>query len=319
LAAVTTTHRITTLLAILIALAPAAFAATERGVMVRVAQIFIAPDPTSAKIATIDRGREVAVLEKSRDWIHVLATLAENRETEESRDVSGWMLDKGVVRAGTPDGDRILFGEAVSSEAEASRRGGRRGAAQDALRLYARTAEYFPQSPMAGEAAYRAADIVWQLEKSQLAARPSSHLRDPHDRFGIEEDAMKKIIKKYPGTKWADLAAFRLIDNKLCGDWMAESKCPEKESELYEKYVQEHPQSPVAAEALYNAAWRQAALIEIYKTEGKSGKSPEAQSKTTAIAQHIISTYPQSDWAARAQTLLYMVQQGIPTFGNALQ
>ena len=313
----TVINRFTTLFAIVL-FACAAFAA-ERGVMVRVAQIFLSPDPSSAKIATIDRGREVAVLEKSRDWIHVLATLNENRETEESRDVSGWMLDKGVVRAGTPEGDKILFGEAVSSEAEASRRGGRRGAAQDALRLYARTAEYFPQSPLAGEAAYRAADITWQLEKSQLAARPSSRLRDPHDRFGIEEDAMKKVIKKYPGTKWADLAAFRLIDNKLCGDWMAESKCPEKESELYEKYVQEHPQSPVAAEALYDAAWRQAALIEIYKTEGKAGKSPEAQSRTTALAQRIISTYPQSDWAARAQTLLYMVQQGIPTFGNALQ
>ena len=48
----------------------------ERGVMVRVAQIYLSPDASSPKIATIDRGREVAVLEKSRDWIHVLATLS---------------------------------------------------------------------------------------------------------------------------------------------------------------------------------------------------------------------------------------------------
>jgi len=30
---------------------------------------------------------------------------------------------------------------------------------------------------------------------------------------------MKLVIKKFSGSKWADLAAFHLIDNKLCGDW----------------------------------------------------------------------------------------------------
>ena len=41
---------------------------------------------------------------------------------------------------------------------------------------------------------------------------------------------MKQVMKKYPGTKWADLAAYHLIDNKLCGDWEALATCPEKET-----------------------------------------------------------------------------------------
>ena len=78
---------------------------------------------------------------------------------------------------------------------------------------------------------------------------------------------MKKVIKKFPGTKWADLAAYRLLDNKTCGEWAAEAKCPEMEATLYMKYVDEHPQSPKTPEALYKAAWRYSALIVIYKSQ----------------------------------------------------
>ena len=104
-------------------------------------------------------------------------------------------------------------------------------------------------------------------------------------REGMEEQYMKEVIKKFPGSKWADLAAFHLIDNKLCGDWQGSSKCPVKEAEIYEKYVYEHPQSPAAAEALYDAAWRWSALIEIYKTEEEPKKSDEARAKAVALAQ----------------------------------
>ena len=84
---------------------------------------------------------------------------------------------------------------------------------------------------------------------------------------------MKQVMKKFPDTKWAQLAAFHLLDNKLCGDWQGSSKCPDKEADIYEKYVKEHPESPAAPEALYNAASRRAALIEIYKTEEQPKKS----------------------------------------------
>lgn len=306
------------LIATLLLAAPLSFAAPERGVMVRVAQIYISPDANSAKIAIIDRGREVAVIEKSRDWVHVLATLSEPTETSEGRDVSGWILDKGVVRASTPNGDKVLFGEAVASEQEAGRRGGRKGADKDALRLYYRAAEYFPQSPVAGEALYRAADIRWQIDRADMFGRPSG--RNPRDRlYGIDEDLMKQVIKKFPHSKWADLAAYHLLDNKLCGDWQGESKCPEREAEVYEKYADEHPQSPVAAEALYNAAYRRSALIELYKNEGKSKNIGDAKAKAIALAQRAIANFPQSDWANRAQTLLYKLEQGIPTYGTAVE
>jgi hypothetical protein len=289
-----------------------AWADVVRGVPIRVASIYLSPDSASNKLAEIDRGREVVVLETSRDWLHVEAALTEEKT------ITGWMLDKGIVRASTPNGDKILFGEAVDSEDQASQRHGRRGAAQDAMRLYYRTAEYFPHSPLAGEAMYRSADIRWQIEKSDVMSRPSAKEKDAYLREGMDEEFMKEVMKKFPGTKWADLAAFHLIENKLCGDWQAASKCPEKEAEMYEKYASDHAQSPAAAEALYDAAWRRAALIEIYKTEDQTKKSEESRSKAIALAQKAVAQSPQNDWGARAQLLLFMIEQNIPTYGNGV-
>ena len=303
---------VTVLLASLLLLALPAVAA-ERALPVREAVIYVAPDVTSAKLANVSRGRELIILEKSPGWLHVLAGVAPGR------DVNGWVLSKGIVSTTTPDGDRILFGEAADSEAEASRRHGRKGAADDALRLYYRMAEYFPSSPLAGEALFRAADIKWQLDHADVSTLPSAKERDPGDRPQIDQQGMREVRKKFPNTKWADLADFRMLDNKLCGDWLAQSKCPEMESQLYEKYAAEHPQSPKAAEALYLAAWRQSALIEIYKTEGNQGRSGGARTKALALTQRVVSQYPQGDWAHRALRLGYMVEQNIPTYGNAVQ
>jgi outer membrane protein assembly factor BamD (BamD/ComL family) len=293
-----------------LALLCSSMVAADRGALVRVANIYVAPDSSSAKLGEVERGREVVILENSRDWAHVQASLTEERT------VSGWVLDKGLVRMSTPNGDKILFGEAVDSEDQASQRRGRHDAAQDAMRLYYRTAEYFPTSPLAGEAMYRSADIRWQIEKADVMSRPSARTQESFLREGMEEKYMKEVIKKFPGTKWADLAAFELLDNKLCGDWQAQSKCPEKEADLYEKYVKDHPQSPKVPEALYDAAYRQSALIEIYKTETEAKKSDTAKARAAELAQRAVSQYGQTDWAARAQRLLYFIQQGIPTFGN---
>jgi hypothetical protein len=158
---------------------PATAADYQRGTVVRVAQVYLSPDTSSAKLAEMDRGREIIVLETSRDWVHVEANLTEERT------VTGWVLDKGVIRTSTPNGDKILYGEAVDSEDQASRRHGRNGAAQDALRLYYRVADYFPSSPLAGEAMYRSADIRWQLEKADVSSRPSSHERESYLREGM--------------------------------------------------------------------------------------------------------------------------------------
>jgi hypothetical protein len=288
--------------------------AAERGSLVRQANIYLSPDVKSAKLGEVERGRELVFLETTRDWIHVMALLGVEKT------VTGWILDKGVVRASAQDGDRILFGEGADSEDQASRRRGRRGAADDAARLYYRVYDFFPASPYAGEALYRAADIRWQIEKIDVMSRPSAREKENYLRQGMNEDLMKMVIKKYPGTKWADLAAFQLIENKLCGDWQGSVKCPDKEADTYEKYASERPQSPKAAEALYNAASRRAALIDMYRTEEQPKKSEESKSKALALTQKILSlTSGQGDWAARAQALQFVVQQDVPTYGNAVQ
>jgi len=302
--------RILILFAFLALAASAPAADYQHSTVVRVANIYLSPDETSAKLGEIDRGRDIIILETTSNWVHVEANVTAERT------VTGWVLNKGVVGPSTPDGDKILYGEAVDAEDQASQRHGRRGAAQDALRLYYRVYDLFPTSPLAGEALYRAADIRWQVDKIDIMTKPSAKEQDAYLRGEINEEWMKEVIKKFPGTKWADMAAFQLLDNKVCGDWQGASRCPEKETEIYEKYAKEHPQSPRAGEALYDAAWRQSALIEIYKTEDQQKKSEEAKSKAIQLAQTIASQYAQTDWGARAQRLLYLLQQDIPTYGN---
>ena len=292
---------------------PASAADYQRGAMIRVAQIYLSPDTSSAKLAEMDRGREIIVLETSREWVHVEANLTEERT------VTGWVLDQGVVRTSTPNGDKILFGEAVDSEDQASRRHGRNGAAQDAMRLYYCVAEYFPTSPLAGEGMYRSADIRWQLEKLDVSSRPSSREREAYLREGMEEKYMKEVIKKFPGTKWADLAAFHLIDNKLCGEWQGSSKCPVKEAEIYEKYATEHSQSPAVAEActMPPGAGRRSSRSTRRKKSRRNLKKRAARLWPWPSRQHRKPRL--GDWAARAQRLLYLMAQGVPTYGNITQ
>lgn len=301
-----------------------ASAQAPRGTLVHDESIHVSPSDDAAKLADAGRGHELVILETSREWAHVEAILREpsrdeNADEEEARGktVTGWVLSKAVVTNSTPNGDKIIFGEAADSEDQASRRHGRRDAAQDAMRLYYRVYDLFPSSPLAGEALYRAADIRWQIERSDVMTRPSAREREAYMRGQIGEDSMRLVIKKFPGSKWADLATFHLIENKLCGDWQGASKCPEKEADLYEKYVKEHEQSPAAAEALYDAAWRYGALVEIYKTEANQKKSEESKNRALTAGQRIVSQYPQSDWALRAQRLIFYIQQGVPTYGNA--
>jgi hypothetical protein len=309
----------------LIFFSPSLFA-TERGIMMREGIIYITPDTSSAKLSNIGRGREVAVIERTPGWVHVVGTVDVSTsiefgdEEQSDRNVTGWIVDKGVITTTAPEGDKILFGEAFDSEMEASKRGGRRGAAQDAMRLYARIAEYFPSSPLAAESLYRSADIRWQIDAADLATRPSAKMRDPALRLPIDEEHMKRVIKRVPGTKWADLAAYHLIDNKLCGEWEAQAQCPEKEAEIYLKYANEHPQSPKAAEALYKAAWRYSALIVIYKTDNQQKKADEAAARAISVAKKLMSQYPSDeDWSNRGERLVYMVQNNIPTFGNMVE
>jgi outer membrane protein assembly factor BamD (BamD/ComL family) len=289
--------------AVLAVCASFAWADALRGTLVSEEAIRVAPDTAAAKLAEVGPGRELVVIDTSRGWVHVEAILRQPSHAE------GATEDE-------EEGKTIIFGEAADSEDAASSRRGRRDAAQDAMQLYYRVYDLMPTSPLAAEALYRAADIRWQVERSDVMTRPSARERQAYMRGQMNEEWMKLVIKKYPGTKFADLAAFRLIENKLCGEWEGLAKCPDKEADLYENYAKEHPQSPAAPEALYDAAWRRSALIEIYKTEPNQKKSAESKDRALALAQKVVSQYEQSDWALRTERLIFYIQQGIPTYGN---
>ncbi len=305
------------------ALSGAAMAA-ERGTVIRKAVLYVAPDVTSAKLATADRGREAVVLERTPGWVHVIATLMDaaynpDPEATGERNVTGWMLDKGYISESTAKGDEIIFGEAADCEDEASLGHGGKSAAADAKRLYYRVFDLFPKSPLAGEALYRAADIQWQLDKEDMRTRPSHKELSPQDRPPIDEQGMRLVHKKFPGTKWADMAAFAMLENKMCGDWAGASKCPEREADIYEKYGNDHPNSPNAAEAYYNAASRWAAVMVIYSGEGQSKKIPEAQKRAIAAAQKALAKNASPEWNAKAERLIYMAQNNVPVYGSAVE
>ena len=79
------------------------------------------------------------------------------------------MQAKGVVIESTPNGDQILMGAAADQEAQANDPRGPVNAARTAHLLYRRLAGDFPNSPLAAEAAWRAADILWQIQKADAA------------------------------------------------------------------------------------------------------------------------------------------------------
>jgi hypothetical protein len=284
---------------------------------VRAATLYVLPSPTAEKLVKVERGRDMVVLEQTnvdkQPWCKVYVTLI---EVESQREITGWLPARGVITTSTSGGDQIIYGEAVDSEQQAEQRGGRKGAAQDAMRLYYRLSELFPNSSLAAEALWRAADIRWQLEKSDLMRRPSSRELDPSARTPLDDRTMKEVIKKFPQSKWADLAAYDLIDNKLCGEWKGLATCPERESDIYEKYAHEHRQSPKAAEALYNAAWRQAVLVGIYRINQERTKSAAARGKAISLAQELGNSKPEGDWKPRAAALKYKLEQNIPVYGS---
>jgi SH3 domain-containing protein len=295
---------------IMLAVALTGAANSERATLIREAPLYSSPGTGSQRVAQVQRGRDLTVLERSnadgQAWFKV--SMAAD-EAQVSREITGWVPGQSVVTASTASGDEIVFGQAVASEHQAEERGGRRGTAQDAMRLYGRVADLFPASPRAVEAAWRSADIRWQLAKSDFLRSGTP----------LEEKNLRDFIARFPQSKQAELAAYDLLDAKLCAEWRGLAECPEKESALYEQYAREHPQSAKAPEALYNAAWRQAALADIYRIDGNTAKSDAARKKATALAQQITGQFPQTDWKPRAAGLIYKLEKKIPVFGTAIE
>lgn len=299
--------------------------AGPRAAALRVTWLYVSPDKSAQKVDRVQVGREMVIAEKSGPWIRVYAnTDIEEEHTsdqpifganETPPPVSGWMEAKGVVVETTANGDLILMGAAANQEAEASDPRGPANAARSAHLLYRRLAEMFPDSPLAAEAAWRAADILWQIQKSDFGSLPSAKERESYMRNQMDEDGLKKVIKMYPHTRQADLAEYDMIDNKLCGDWQGSPKCPDKESDIYEKYAAEHPDSPRAAKALYEAAYRQAVLADMFGADGNDKKQEEAHNHARDLAAKLKDKFSQTDYASRAAALVFKLDQGVPVYG----
>jgi hypothetical protein len=300
--------------------------AGPRATVLRITWLYINPDTSSQKVDKVQIGREMVVSEKSGPWMRVYAN-TDIEELHNDKDtpmvgedqtpppISGWMEAKGVVEDSTPNADQILMGAAAGQEALASNPRGPANAAQSARLLYRRVAEMFPSSPHAPEAAWRAADIEWQLEKSDTESMPSAHERDPVFRQLMGEDDLRKVIKAYPRTRWAALAAFELIDNKLCGDWEGSTQCPEKEADLYLKYANEYPDGPRTARALYEAVYRFAVLKDMYDANGDDKKSENAHNQARTVVAQLKAHFADSDYTLRAGALVYKLDEGVPVYG----
>ncbi len=300
-----------------------------RATVLHDANVYVAADADSQKLSLVTPGHEVVIVERNGPWIKVFANTDVNDNADEDdrnkpefgedanvTPASGWIRDKGIVGPASAGGDTILFGSAANFEDEATQPHAPKGAAGSAHLLYKRVIEYFPDSPLAAQAAWRSADIRWQLDKLDMSTLPSAKEQEAYLRPQIYEGELKKVMKRYPGTEFAARAAYDLLDNKLCGDWQGLPKCPEMETGLYTKYAQQFPDSPKAPEALYNAVYRQGVAVTMYTVQEDRKRSDEAAKRTQALAEDLKSRYPKSDYAARAASIAFRVAQGIPIFGS---
>jgi hypothetical protein len=300
--------------------------AGPRATALRTTWLYISPDRGSQKVSRVAPGREMVIAEKSGTWVRVFAN-TDVEELHNSDDepwiggdettppVSGWMEGRGIVDENTPNGDQIVMGEAANEEASASDPRGPANAAQTARLLYRRVVEMFPNSPLAAEAAWRSADIHWQIQKADVNSRPSAKEQNPALRPEMDESDLKHVIKYFPHTPQADKAAFDLIDDKLCGDWQGQEKCPERESGLYEKFADEHPDGPRTAQALYNAVYRQCVLVDMFNADQNDRKAGDAKKHAHDLVDRLHQKFAQSDYTARASALVYKIDQGVPVYG----
>jgi outer membrane protein assembly factor BamD (BamD/ComL family) len=67
---------------------------------------------------------------------------------------------------------------------------------------------------------------------------------------------------------------------------------------------------------LYEATYREGVLVEMYQVQDEKKRSEQAAANAQALAAELKQRYPQSDYAARAASIAYRVQQQIPVYGN---
>jgi len=300
---------------------------SARATVLHTANLYIMADSTAPPVATVTPGHEIVVTAHNGPWVNVFANTDSKDEDPDNKPEftapgdtpqpsAGWIRDKGIVGPTTPNGDALIYGAAAEFEAQAQQPHPPANAAMAAHLLYQRVFEYFPQSPLAPEAAFRSADIRWQLDKFDISSLPSAHEQEAYLRPQIYEGDLRKVMKLYPNSPFAARAAFDLLDNKLCGDWQGLPKCPELETTIYLKYADQYPGGPKSAEALYDAAYRQGVLVTMYTIDDNPKRGQAASKACQTIADEIKQKYPQSDYAARAASIAFRVAQGIPIYGS---
>ena len=181
----------------------------EQGTIINEVQMYVSPDLNSQKLARATRGRDVPlVMERTKigeqTWAHVLIIVDVDRERETTRQITGWVPSNVVISTSTPNGDQIIFGEAVDSENQAEMRGGRRHAAEDAMRLYYRVYDYWPNSPLSGEALVARRRYPLAVGKSRRSPaafvardepRPAHAHRRPEHEAGDEEVSSHQVCR----------------------------------------------------------------------------------------------------------------------------
>lgn len=288
--------------------------------------LYVYADAHVQMVTRIQAGREMVVAETNGPWMRVFANTdapTENRNDapllgDENKPVpvTGWVLAKSVLVATTADGDQVLMGQAATMESLASDARGPRDAGQAARLLYQRLLEFYPDSPLAPEAAWRAADIRWQFDRADAGQLPSAKEKEAYLREQIDETEMRKIMSRWPGSRQADLAAWDLMDNKVCGTWQGDPKCPSKEAGLYEDYASQHPKSPRVTEALYDAAYRMAVVHDMEAAAGDERRAAEATREVKGIRDFLEKNFVHSDYAARVAAIEYELEHGIVIYGS---
>jgi len=299
-----------------------------RATVLHTANVYVSADSTAPPIITVTPGHEIVVTAHNGPWVNVFANTDTKDDADpdskpeftapgdEAQPSAGWIRDKGIVGPTTPNGDALIYGAAAEFEAQAQQPHPPANAAAAAQLLYRRVFEYFPQSPLAAESAFRSADIRWQFDKSDISTLPSAHEQEAYLRPQLFDGELKKVMKLYPDSPFAARAAFDLLDNQLCGDWQGLPKCPELETNLYLKYADRYPGGPKSAEALYDAAYRQGVLVTMYTIDDNPKRSQAAAKACQTIADELKQKYPQSDYTARAASIAFRVGQGIPIYGS---
>jgi hypothetical protein len=288
--------------------------------------VYVDPDDSSQKVTELLPGHEMVIIQHNGPWVKVFANTDKPDEGDPDKTPefgndapvpdSGWVKDKGIVTPGMAEGDGILYGSAAGYEAQAAQPHAPKDAADEARLLYRRVYEYFPESQLAAQATWRSADIRWQVEKAGNADLPSAKEQEAYLRPQLYEGELKKVMKYWPGTKYAFLAAYDLLDNKVCGDWQGLPKCPEMEVNLYLRYAAQYPESPKAAEAFYNAVYREGVLVTMYQVDGEQKRADDAANKVQGMAADMKQRFGSTDWTWRAQSIAYRVKQGISVYGT---